>query len=385
MLPLEGTLVVSLEQAVAAPTCSRRLADAGARVIKLERPGGDFARGYDQVVHGEASYFVWLNRGKESVTCDLANPDDRALFEALLGEADVFIQNLKPGALDRLGYGIDTLRARHPRLIACSISGYGETGAYAHRKAYDLLIQAEAGLAGVTGTEETPSRIGVSIVDVGTGMFAYEAILEAMIRRGRTGRGADLRVSMFDCMTELMAVPLLHGRYGTAPRRIGLKHPSVAPYGVFACKSGPPVLISIQNDREWRTFAADVLGNPDAASDPRFATNVARIANRDATDAMVAARFERESSDDIAQMLDTANIAFGRVNEVADVLTHPCLREIDVPLDAGGAARMPAIPVQFHGEDARPIGSVPQAGADTEAVRAAFLGSIDKTAAAPAR
>lgn len=372
MKALSGTLVVTLEQAVAAPTCSRRLADAGARVIKLERPGGDFARGYDDIVHGQASYFVWLNRGKESVTCDLREPEDRALFEALVAQADVFIQNLKPGALDRLGFGTGELRKRHPKLITCSISGYGETGPYAHRKAYDLLIQAEAGLAGVTGTPETPSRIGVSIVDVGTGMTAYEAVLEALIARGRTGQGADIKLSMFDCMAELMAVPLLHGRYGKAPERIGLKHPSVAPYGVFQCACGTPILLSIQNDREWRTLAETVLGDPNLGDDPRFATNIARVTNRDATDAIVASAFANETAHALSERLAAVDLAFGHVNDVGGVLAHPCLREIDVSVP-GGSARLPAPPAIVDGQSDQSFGPVPKAGAATEAVRREFL------------
>ena len=239
--PLEGILVVSLEQAVAAPMTGRRLADAGARVIKLERPEGDFARGYDQLAKGQSVYFIWLNRGKESVVVDLANADDKRLFEALLAKADVFVQNLKPGALAKLGYPIEDICARHPRLVACSISGYGDSGPYADRKAYDLLIQAESGLASVTGSAPEPARVGVSIVDVSTGLHAYEAILEALLRRATTGKGADIRISMFDTMAELMSVPLLQGIHGAPPHRIGLSHISLAPYGVFTTRDSVPM------------------------------------------------------------------------------------------------------------------------------------------------
>ncbi len=249
-LPLSGLLVVSLEQAVAAPMCTCRLADAGARVIKIERPEGDFARGYDNLVHGESAYFVWLNRGKESVVLDLARVDDRALLEAMLAKADVFVQNLKPGAVGRLGFGFERLRRDYPRLIACSVSGYGETGPYAQRKAYDLLIQAEAGLASVTGGPEAPARVGVSVVDVAAGMNAYEAILEALIARGRTGEGATLSVSMFDAIADWMTVPLLQHEGGKTPARVGLAHPTIAPYGVFKTRDGADILISIQSDRE---------------------------------------------------------------------------------------------------------------------------------------
>src|SRR5262245_56576981 len=232
-LPLEGLLVVSLEQAVAAPTCTCRLADAGARVIKIERPEGDFARYYDHVVHGESAHFVWLNRGKESVVLDLVRREDKALLEALLARADVFVQNLKPGAIAKLGFSVERLRRDYPRLIVCSISGYGQNGPYAARKAYDLLIQAEGGLASVTGGPEAPARVGISIVDVGSGMNAYEAILEALIARGRTGMGAALSISMFDVVADLVTVPLLLHEGGKPAKRIGLAHASIAPYGVF--------------------------------------------------------------------------------------------------------------------------------------------------------
>ena len=264
--PLTGTLVLSLDQAVAAPMTSRRLADAGARVIKLERPEGDFARHYDSLVHGECTHFAWLNRGKESVVADLAKPDDKRLFEAILAKADVLLQNLKPGALAKLGYATESLRKRHPRLICCSISGYGDDGPFRDRKAYDLLMQAESGLASVTGGPEAPARVGVSIVDICTGMNAYEAILEALIARGRTGQGADIRVSMFDSMMEWMAVPMLSTEYGAPPKRIGLSHTSLAPYGVFQTADDVPILISIQNDREWVVFCAKVLGSPSSAA-----------------------------------------------------------------------------------------------------------------------
>ncbi|MGA8076558.1 MAG: CaiB/BaiF CoA-transferase family protein, partial [Xanthobacteraceae bacterium] len=249
--PLHGLLVVALEQAVAAPMCSCRLADAGARVVKIERPEGDFARGYDDLVHGECSYFVWLNRGKESVVLDLGKREDVALFAAMLARADIFVQNLKPGAVARLGFDIDKLRREHPRLICCSISGFGEAGPYAKRKAYDMLIQAESGLASITGTIE-PSRVGVSVVDIASGMNAYEAILEALIARERTGEGAALSISMFDAMADWMTVPLLQQEAGAPPQRIGLAHTSISPYGAFRSRDGVDILISIQSDREWR-------------------------------------------------------------------------------------------------------------------------------------
>ncbi|MEA2874040.1 MAG: itaconate CoA-transferase, partial [Hyphomicrobiales bacterium] len=287
MLPLEGLLVVSLEQAVAAPTCSCRLADAGARVIKIERPEGDFARGYDSLARGESAYFVWLNRGKESVVLDLTKPDDKALMERLLARADVFIQNLKPGAIAKLGFAIDRLRRDYPRLICVSISGFGESGPYAARKSYDLLVQAESGLASVTGSPDAPARVGVSVTDVASGMNAYEAVLEAIIGRGRTGQGATIAVSLFDAMADWMTVPLLHHEGGQSPKRLGLSHPSIAPYGVFKTKDGADILISIQNDREWRLLAKDVMGDAPLAADPRFATVADRVKIRPETDGKV--------------------------------------------------------------------------------------------------
>jgi itaconate CoA-transferase len=287
---LDGLLVVAVEQAVAAPMCTCRLADAGARVIKIERPEGDFARGYDNLVHGESAYFVWLNRGKESVVLDLANNEDRTVLEAMLARADIFVQNLKPGAVAKLGFDIARLRRVYPRLIVCSISGYGEQGPYAQRKAYDLLIQAESGLASVTGGPEMPARVGVSVVDIATGMNAYEAILEAVLVRARTGEGAALSISLFDAMADWMTVPLLQTEGGEPPKRVGLAHPTIAPYGVFKSRDGAGILISIQSDREWRVLAEHVLGDKSLAADPDFATNVARVKRRAETDARVQAR-----------------------------------------------------------------------------------------------
>ncbi|MGF1651205.1 MAG: CaiB/BaiF CoA transferase family protein [Hyphomicrobiaceae bacterium] len=383
MRPLEGLLVVALEQAVAAPMCSRRLADAGARVIKLERPEGDFARGYDDVAHGQSSYFVWLNRGKESVVVDLGLAEDRRLFEALISRADVFIQNLKPGAIGRLGYPIAELCALNPRLVACSISGYGESGPYADRKAYDLLIQAESGLASVTGGPEAPSRIGVSVVDVGTGMTAYEAILEALFARERTGLGADLRVSMFDAMAEWMAVPMMHARYRDAPKRIGLRHPSVAPYGVFTCADGSPILIAIQNEREWRRFAADVLARPDLTEHPKFVNNIARIAHRAETDEEVQRSLAAIDTPDLLERLARHEIAFGLVSSVEAALAHPCLREVNVETPRGVVPMPAPAPIwnatssgfARSARETPPIAArgVPALGADTGAVREEFL------------
>src|SRR5215470_342951 len=322
-LPLSSLLVVSLEQAVAGPMCTCRLADAGARVIKIERPEGDFARYYDDVVHGESAYFVWLNRGKESVVLDLSRGDDKDMLAALLARADVFVQNLKPGAIARLGFSVERLRREHSRLIVCSISGYGETGPYAARKAYDLLVQAEAGLASVTGGPEAPARVGVSVCDIAAGMNAYEAILEALIARQRTGDGAEISISMFDAMADWMAVPLLQYEGGAPPKRMGLAHTSIAPYGVFKTKDGADILISIQSDREWRVLAERVLGDKSLAADPAFATNVERVKRRAATDGRVAAVFGALDEAALTAKLADADIAFARVNTTADLASHP--------------------------------------------------------------
>jgi formyl-CoA transferase len=372
--PLEGILVISLEQAVAAPMTGRRLADAGARVIKLERPEGDFARGYDQLAKGQSVYFIWLNRGKESVVVDLNKADDRKLFDNLLAKADVFVQNLKPGALAKLGYPVEEICARHPRLIACSISGYGDTGPYANRKAYDLLIQAESGLASVTGSAAEPARVGVSIVDVSTGLHAYEAILEALLRRAATGKGADIRISMFDTIAELMSVPLLQGIHGAPPRRIGLSHISLAPYGVFTTRDDVPILISIQNDREWRALCTKVFEQPECATDPRFATSPARIENRPETDGLVAAWFAAHDAETAIAKLDAADIAFGRVNDVFGLHAHPHLRMMGVSTEVG-AIDMPVPPAKWLGEAILTADSVPALGAHTRAVREEFLGA----------
>ena len=371
--PLANTLVISLDQAVAAPLTARRLADAGARVIKLERPEGDFARYYDDVVLGQCTHFVWLKRGKESVVADLTKADDRRLFEALIAKADVLVQNLKPGALAKLGYAVESLREKYPRLICCSISGYGDEGPYRDRKAYDLLIQAESGLASITGGPEAPARIGVSLVDIGTGLHAYEAILEALLVRAQTGQGADIRVSMFDSMMEWMAIPMLYTEYGAPPKRLGLTHPSVAPYGVFQSADDVPILISVQNDREWVTLCTKVLGRPEFATDPRFATSPARTANRAATDGMVAEHFARHGVDELAHQLEAAQIAFARVNDVHAILRHPHLRRLSVA-SPNGPVQIPAPAARVMGETAPEFGPLPALGEHTNKVRKEFLG-----------
>jgi formyl-CoA transferase len=371
--PLAGTLVLSLDQAVAAPLTSRKLADAGARVIKLERPEGDFARHYDTLVRGECTHFVWLNRGKESVVADLTRPEDRRLLEAILAKADVLVQNLKPGALAKLGFPLEDLRRRHPRLICCSISGYGDEGPYRDRKAYDMLIQAESGLASVTGGPEAPARVGVSVVDICTGMNAYEAILEALIARGRSGAGTDIRVSMFDSMMEWMAVPMLYTEYGMPPQRLGLTHPALAPYGVFETADAVPILISIQNDREWQVFCAKVLGRPELGRDPRFAGGPARLANRAETDGLVARCFGAQHVAQLSRVLEEAEIAFARVNDMEGILRHPHLRRMSIG-SPGGPIKLPSPPARWMGEDDPSLGPLPALGEHTQAVRREFLG-----------
>lgn len=368
---LEGITVLSLEQAVAAPFCTARLADAGARVIKVEREEGDFARGYDTAVHGESAYFVWVNRGKQSVVADLKKPEDRALIESILQTADVFVQNLAPGAADRLGFGPEALRARYPRLICCSISGYGDVGPFANRKAYDLLIQCESGVASITGSPEAPGRVGVSAVDIACGMNAHAAILEALIARDRTGEGADISVSLFDSMAEWMAVPLLQYDYADkAPTRVGIAHPTIAPYGAYSTGDGVTTVFAIQNEREWAAFCSAVLQRPELATDARFANNEARCAHRPELDAEIGSIFCEIDVDTLTTRLDDAAIAFGRLNDVADLSAHPHLRRITVDTPTG-PADMPAPASQRKGA-ASDYGPVPSIGSHSEAIRREF-------------
>jgi crotonobetainyl-CoA:carnitine CoA-transferase CaiB-like acyl-CoA transferase len=370
--PLEGLLVVSLEQAVAAPYCAARLADAGARVIKIERPEGDFARGYDTAVQGISSYFVWLNRGKESLVADIKRPEDAALLHRLLAKADVFIQNLAPGAAARSGFGSEALRQRYERLITVDISGYGETGEYATMKAYDLLVQAESGLAMVTGHPAGPGRVGVSIADVGCGMNAYTGVLEALIERGQTGRGKGLKVSLFDAVADWMNVPLLYFEgTGKAPQRLGLAHPSICPYGAFATKDGALVLISIQNEREWVTFCASFLDDPALPSQAGFESNNIRVANRAVVDARVGQAFAALTRDAAAAKLRASNTAYGFVNDLAALRQHPALRRTPVALPGGGVAEIIAPAVIRVGETLA-LGDVPATGQHSAAIRSAF-------------
>jgi formyl-CoA transferase len=323
------------------------------------------------MLDGESIYFVWLNRGKESAVCDLSKPADRAFFEAMVAKADILVQNLKPGALAKLGLGTDVLTAKHPRLIACSISGYGDTGPFAQRKAYDMLIQAESGLASVTGSADEPSRVGISIVDITTGHHAYEAILEALVRRANTGKGADIRISMFDVMAEYMSVPMMQGRAGFPQPRIGLRHTALAPYGVFTTRDGQPILISIQNEREWRALCVKVLDQPETANDPRFASNSERVAHRQDCDDLIQAWFGSQDVADAIRRLDAADIAFGRVSDWAALRDHPHLRLLEVPF-AKGTTTIPA-PAALWDGGMRATKGVPKLGADTDRLRREFL------------
>jgi itaconate CoA-transferase len=360
MLPLEGITVIAVEQAVAAPFCSSRLADAGATVIKVERPEGDFARAYDVAAKGQSSYFVWLNRGKQSVVVDLSTNSGREELEQLIAGADVLLQNLKPGAMDKLGFSLDRLKKDYPSLICCTITGYGDEGPYANRKAYDLLIQAESGLASITGGPEGPSRVGVSIVDIATGATAHASILEALFARTRTGKGADIRISMFDVMADWLAVPLLNSEAGNPPKRIGLAHPSIAPYGVFRSRDGKDILISIQNEREWKKLCAEVLQQPDLPNDPRLANMLERVRNRPLTDKIVSDLFASLAREELIKRLDDADIAFGEVNTMADLTVHPHLRRIEVETPKGTITY--SAPAAIFVDEPRHYGPVPAIG-----------------------
>src|SRR5947208_17120033 len=360
MLPLEGLTVIAVEQAVAAPFCSSRLADAGAHVVKVERPEGDFARGYDAAANGQSSYFVWLNRGKDSVVIDLANKEGRQNLEELIAGADVLIQDLKPGSMDKLGFALARLRKDYPKLICCTISGYGDDGPYAHRKAYDLLIQAESGLASITGGPDSPSRVGLSIVDIATGATAHASILEALIVRGRTGKGADIRISMFDVMADWLSVPLLNAEAGNPPQRMALAHPSIAPYGAFRSKDGKEILISIQSEREWKKLCAEVLGQPELPNDVRFSSMIERVRNRKLTDQAVGDIFATLSRDELLKRLAEADIAFAEVNTMADLAVHPHLRRIEVETP-NGVFSYPA-PAAIVVDQVRHYGAVPAIG-----------------------
>ena len=371
MLRLDDILVLSLEQAVAAPFCTNRLANAGARVIKVERAEGDFARAYDSVVDGESAYFVWLNQGKESLVADIKHPEDAALLHRILARADVFIQNLAPGAAARAGFGSDALRRRYPRLVCCDISGYGDSGEYAEMKAYDLLVQCEAGVASITGTPDAPGRIGVSACDINCGQQAYAAILEALIAREAGGEGASIKVSLFDSMAEWMAVPLLHYDYGgRVQSRVGISHATISPYGAYRCGDGESIVIAIQNEREWRNFCRQLLGDEALADDPRLADNQRRVAHRGEVDRLINDAFGALERDEVIARLRAAGIAYGRLNDVAGLSAHPQLRRVGVTTPSGEAAVV-AVAAMRDNEVER-ARRVPALGEHGDAIRAEF-------------
>jgi itaconate CoA-transferase len=349
---LEDVLVVSIEQAVAAPFATRHLADLGARVIKIERPpGGDFARAYDATVNGMASHFVWLNRSKQSLTLDFKRAEATPVVDELMSRADVFVQNLAPGAAERVGLGGDDLRARYPSLIVCEISGYGPTGPYQDKKAYDLLIQSEAGLLSITGTPDTPSKAGISIADIAAGMYAYSGILAALLRRAQTGEGSLLHVSMLEALGEWMGYPAYFTGYsGTAPSRTGSKHAAIAPYGPFRSADGATIYLAVQNEREWLQFCVLVLGRPELADDERFCSNSNRVQNTESLDREIERTFATVDSRQLRTRLDRAKIAYARLNNVKDFLSHPQLeargrwRMVDSPVGPLRALLPPAIP-----------------------------------------
>lgn len=369
--PLQGVLVVALEQAVAAPYCSSRLADAGARVIKVERAEGDFARSYDHVANGESAYFVWLNRGKESICLNIKDERDVDLLQRILLDADVFIQNLAPGAAARAGFESASLREKNPRLITVDISGYGASEKFQDMKAYDLLVQCETGLASITGSPEQPGRVGVSVCDIACGVHAHAAVLEALLERSQSGQGKGISVSLFDALADWMTVPLLHQQYaGESPPRVGLNHPSIAPYGAYPCKGGERVVISIQNEREWLSLCAEVLDLPEIAGDPKFSSNVLRCRNRADLDEVIGASFSSRSRVELVEKLKRARIAFGSVNSVADFQEHDALRRqmVDTP---SGPVELVAEPAQTTGEP-RAWGRVPAVGEQGEQIRREF-------------
>lgn len=369
--PLSGVLVVALEQAVAAPYCTSRLADAGARVIKIERESGDFARDYDNVVKGESSYFVWLNRGKESVVLDIKRPKDAKLLKRMLSKADIFVQNLSPGAAERAGFGSVMLRTANPKLITCDISGYSTDGPSRDMKAYDMLVQAETGLASVTGLPGEPCRVGVSVCDIAAGMYSHSAILLALIERKVTGKGQHISCSLFDGMADWMTVPLLHVDYGgSSPKRVGLRHPSVAPYAAFETKDGEKILISIQNSREWSNFCNNVLKTPELEHDMRFRDNISRVENRESLERLIAQKFLSYTSRELVLMLRSFNIAFGKVNSVSDLSNHSDLRKVKVSTSKG-TVKIPAPPAKVAKAKSE-LGNVPALGEHTQAVKNEF-------------
>ena len=368
-LPLDGLLVVSVEQAIAAPFASRQLADLGARVIKIERPGvGDFARAYDHTVRGLASHFVWTNRSKESLTLDLKRPEALDVLRRLVSRADVFLHNLAPGAMGRLGFGAAMLREEHPRLVVCEISGYGTSGPYRDKKAYDLLVQSEAGLVSITGTPETPSKVGISIADIAAGMYAFSSVLAALVRRAKTGTGALLDISMLDALSEWMGYPAYYAGYGGTPLpRTGARHAAIAPYGPYVAGDGHVVYLGLQNEREWARFCADVLDRPALLSDPRFSSNALRVEHHDELEKIIVGAFADKTAQRVVDKLEAAQIANARMNTVDEFLEHPQLaargkwQQVDSPV---GPLRALVPPYGF--DDVEPkMGRIPALGEHT--------------------
>jgi itaconate CoA-transferase len=371
MLPLTGTTVVSVEQAVAAPFATRQLADLGARVIKIERPGvGDFARSYDATVNGMSSHFVWLNRSKESLTLDLKRTEALDVLRQLLRRADVFIHNLAPGAMARLGFASADMRRQHPRLVVCEVSGYGSDGPYREKKAYDLLVQSETGVLSVTGTGDEPAKVGISVADISAGMYAFSGVLAALLRREKTGEGSALEISLFDSLAEWMSYPVYYTYGGTPPPRSGARHAVIAPYGPYTAGDGRVVYLGLQNEREWVRFCADVIGRPEMATDARFSSNPRRVEHRDELDAAITEAFRDLTADRVIERLDAAQIANARMNTVEELIAHPQLasrdrwREVDSP---AGPVRLLKPPFNFEGIEDR-MGRIPSVGEHTNAI-----------------
>jgi len=389
--PLDGITVVALEQAVAAPFATRQLADLGARVIKIERPGvGDFARDYDQTVKGQSAYFVWLNRSKESLTLDVKHARAAEILKRLIGNADVFIQNLAPGAAGRLGLDAVTLLAKHPRLIVCDVSGYGDSGPYAHKKAYDLLVQSEAGVLSVTGTPETQTKVGISIVDISAGMYAYSGILTALYQREKTGKGTRVDVTMFESLAEWMSHPLNYTHFGgKPPQRSGPDHATIVPYGRFKCGDGAYVMLGIQNEREWAKFCAGVLGMPGLATDDKYINNTKRTSRRAEVVALIEEVFSCMKAEEVVARLDAADIANARINTPQEVWDHPQLKARDRWREVGSpAGPLPVLlpPVTMPEFEAR-LDPIPAIGEHTDRIladigySAADIAELRKTAA----
>jgi itaconate CoA-transferase len=374
MRPLDGITVVTLEHAIAAPFCTRQLADLGARVIKVERPGvGDFARAYDTRARGLASHFVWTNRSKESLTLDVKHEEAGAILDKLLGEADVLVQNLAPGAAARLGLSWDALSERFPRLIVCDISGYGDNGPYRDKKAYDLLIQSESGFLSITGTPDEPAKAGCSIADISAGMYAYSNILAALIQRGRTGKGSHIEVSMLESMMEWMSYPLYYAMDGASPPpRAGAAHATIYPYGPFPAGDGRVVMLGLQNEREWALFCSKVLGMPELATDPRFSSNAARTAAREELRAIIVDVFSKLTAEQVIERLEAAPIANAHVNTMHDMWEHPQLKargrwlEVGTPAGPLPALKPPGVPDEWNAR----MDPIPALGAHTNSILA---------------